>query len=531
METIHESLDALPDLLQQQHRELLQRLDAQDHMLREVLSKREVLSRHEPPNGATSEVSLETFRPRRTSVVERSKYQSPQRQEVTERIRRDASMRVSKKVEKVPSALERLVKHPFFETFFGVVVLSNAIFIGVDVHMSALQASNSESLRLVQYIYAALFTVELILRISASGREFVSSDDWAWNFLDVFIVLSSLWEVGVDITEAVLKGTEVDSIAGVSSLKSFRIIRLTRLLRTVQFVRIFRYVIALRTLVTSILCTVKALVWALFLLALIVYIFAVLFTQVMTDFLQTGTMADSELDAAKRYFGSLTDSMLALFLAISNGVSWEAVLAPLKRVGVGWVFCFLCYMAFTYFCVLNVVTAVFCQSAIESAQNDQITMMQAMLMNKEKHLRKIQQLFEQLGSDDSGVITLKIFEENIHSPDVRAYFETLGLDVWDAWSFFKLLDSDGSQSVDVEEFFMGCLRFRGQAKAMDVGKVIQDQASLMRHQSRFKGDMETELRHVQGQLLELRRSLDRLREEQLSETEDWSPRRWGASSE
>ena len=32
--------------------------------------------------------------------------------------------------------------------------------------------------------------------------------------------------------------------------------------------------------------------------------------QVMTDYLQTGTMADSELDAAKRYFGSLTDAWI-----------------------------------------------------------------------------------------------------------------------------------------------------------------------------------------------------------------------------
>jgi len=28
--------------------------------------------------------------------------------------------------------------------------------------------------------------------------------------------------------------------------------------------------------------------------------------------------------------------MLALFLAISNGVSWEVVLLPLQRIGLGW---------------------------------------------------------------------------------------------------------------------------------------------------------------------------------------------------
>ena len=29
--------------------------------------------------------------------------------------------------------------------------------------------------------------------------------------------------------------------------------------------------------------------------------------------------------------------------------------------------------------------------------------------------------------------------------------------------------------VEIEEFFLGCLRFRGAARAMDVAKIIQDQ--------------------------------------------------------
>lgn len=49
-------------------------------------------------------------------------------------------------------------------------------------------------------------------------------------------------------------------------------------------------------------------------------------------------------------------------------------------------------------------------------------------------------------------------------------------EVWDPWSFFKLLDIDGGGSVEIEEFFMGCLRFSGQARAMDVGKIIQEGA-------------------------------------------------------
>lgn len=62
------------------------------------------------------------------------------------------------------------------------------------------------------------------------------------------------------------------------------------------------------------------------------------------------------------------------------------------------------------------------------------------------------------------------------------YFQTLGLDVWDAWSFFKLLDKDSGGAVEVEEFLMGCLRLRGQATAMDVGKIINDQTWLIKNQ-------------------------------------------------
>ena len=57
---------------------------------------------------------------------------------------------------------------------------------------------------------------------------------------------------------------------GLSTLKAFRVVRVTRVLKIAQLLRIFRFVMALRTLVQSIFHTLKALVWALLLLLLIV---------------------------------------------------------------------------------------------------------------------------------------------------------------------------------------------------------------------------------------------------------------------
>lgn len=102
---------------------------------------------------------------------------------------------------------------------------------------------------------------------------------------------------------------------------------------------------------------------------------------------------------------------------------------------------------------MNVLRAgVFCQSAIENAQNDHAAVVQNILDHKalqshdsyrearqEAHMRKIRTLFAEIGADESGVITYDMLHDQFQTAAVREYFESLGLDVSDAWSFFKLL--------------------------------------------------------------------------------------------
>ena len=78
----------------------------------------------------------------------------------------------------------------------------------------------------------------------------------------------------------------------------------------------------------------------------IVYVFAVLFAQAVHDHTQDPNMpplSEAADEARKRYFGSLLDTMLSLFMSIAGGVSWEHVIFPLKAVNTIWVVCFLFY--------------------------------------------------------------------------------------------------------------------------------------------------------------------------------------------
>lgn len=57
--------------------------------------------------------------------------------------------------------------------------------------------------------------------------------------------------------------------------------------------------------------------------------------------------------------------------------------------------------------------------------------------------------------------------------------------------------------MEVEEFLRGCLRFRGNAKAIDIGQLLHDQSWLIRHQSRFHTYMEMELQKLMKQIASL----------------------------
>jgi len=174
-----------------------------------------------------------------------------------------------------------------------------------------------------------------------------------------------LWDVCVDVMDAVLDNPgDWESFSGLSTLKAMRIVRLTRILKTAQFLRIFRFIMALRMLVQSILGTLKALFWALLLLVLIIYVFAVLFALAISDLVEgTDPVPDHIIAASHQYFGGLGTSMLSLFMSIAGGVSWEEVLAPLTHISPVWSMCFVFFISFTNFAVLNVVTAVFLSSS------------------------------------------------------------------------------------------------------------------------------------------------------------------------
>merc|ERR550525_456119 len=167
-----------------------------------------------------------------------------------------------------------------FEVFCGMAICTSALAIGAETQYMA-RSNNTTvpvAFTLIQYGCSFAFLVELVIRLIAAGPSFFCSREWAWNYFDTFLVMCSIFEASIELTKHATD-SNTDGAPSVSSARLLRILRATRLIRALKLARIIRYIRPLRILIHSIASTLKAVCWALVLLGLIIYCFAILFTQ------------------------------------------------------------------------------------------------------------------------------------------------------------------------------------------------------------------------------------------------------------
>eukprot|EP00927_Polykrikos_kofoidii_P038350 TRINITY_DN32697_c0_g1_i1.p1 TRINITY_DN32697_c0_g1~~TRINITY_DN32697_c0_g1_i1.p1 ORF type:complete len:960 (+),score=145.42 TRINITY_DN32697_c0_g1_i1:180-2882(+) len=390
----------------------------------------------------------------------------------------------------VNSPIAKLLSSTRWDIFIASTILSNTLFMGVQIDYTTSHRDEDQhvALNVVAYLYTFIFTLELVLRMTVEGIYFFSvcRRTATWNYLDFFIVGSSLFEVYADLQDA-----DEGSMSS-AQLRIVRTVRITRLMKIFRIARLVRFIRALRTLVNSILCTLKSVFWALLLMVLIIYVFSMVLCQAVNNYLVD--VDESPMHGTLILFwGSLLGCMLTLLKTIIGGISWHDCLIPLESLHIAWSLVFLSYVVFMYFAVLNVITGVFCESAIQSAKNDQELVIQEQMLSKKKYVEKLQKLFEDIDDDGSKNITLTELERHLDSEISGAFFQYLELDVSSARDFLKLIDMDGSGDLDLGEFIEGIYRLRGPAKALDIAAVAYDQRAFQEYMYKSLASLEVTL--------------------------------------
>eukprot|EP00930_Biecheleria_cincta_P029571 TRINITY_DN20551_c0_g1_i1.p1 TRINITY_DN20551_c0_g1~~TRINITY_DN20551_c0_g1_i1.p1 ORF type:complete len:354 (+),score=49.75 TRINITY_DN20551_c0_g1_i1:117-1178(+) len=226
----------------------------------------------------------------------------------------------------------------------------------------------------LNFTFNFLFLVEFTLKLVSIGPvEYFMGFESSWNIVDFILVGLSFFDFAV---------SQMSISIDVGQARIYRLVRIARIFRAAKMVRILRFVNPLRVLVVSISKSMNALFWTLVLIFIIILGHALIFTQASIIFCKEEAidkygMDDVEPDchetqheSLSHYYHSTAETIRTLFMVIVNGVSWEIPYMALEPLGEIFLAFFIFYIIIMYFAVLNVVTAMFCQTAMMSAHED-----------------------------------------------------------------------------------------------------------------------------------------------------------------
>jgi len=242
------------------------------------------------------------------------------------------------------------------------------------------------------------------------------------------------------------------------------------LMRVLRVMRVLRLISELRTIVSSIVGSMKSLGWAILLLLLMIYIVGVFFTQQINQYmveLDPSVAKNDKQIILNQYFGSLLRTILSLFQAMSGGIDWDSLADPLIReIHPALGFAFTAYIAFAILALLNVVTGVFVQTALQSARDEEDAFLTDQIISL-FHMRANAELAG-LGKSAQTLTSYEVEEVLANQGEAVKEWRAIDLKPEEAKYLFNLLDIERKGEVDFEEFLSGCLRLKGSAKSIDM---------------------------------------------------------------
>jgi voltage-gated sodium channel len=227
--------------------------------------------------------------------------------------------------------VSRLVESSRFVQFITVLILINAITLGLETDSSVL-AKYGDLLYFIDKCILIIFTVELVLKFYAYRFAFFKS---GWNVFD-FIIVTIAW---------------IPSTGPLSVLRALRILRVLRLLSVVP---------QMRRVISALGHSIPGMASVLAVLLLLFYVSAVLATKLFGDH------ADPNM---QEWFGSIGASAYTLF-QIMTLESWSmGIVRPtMEFYPLAWVF-FVPFIVITSFAVLNLFIGIIVD-AMQMVQHD-----------------------------------------------------------------------------------------------------------------------------------------------------------------
>eukprot|EP00929_Paragymnodinium_shiwhaense_P012001 TRINITY_DN11851_c0_g1_i1.p1 TRINITY_DN11851_c0_g1~~TRINITY_DN11851_c0_g1_i1.p1 ORF type:complete len:613 (-),score=90.25 TRINITY_DN11851_c0_g1_i1:261-2099(-) len=339
-----------------------------------------------------------------------------------------------------------------FDTFIAIVVMFDFFLLGLTIQRSLHPVHSTSPIlmtTLTDKACTALYCVELALRYYAFGHHYCLRNG--------FVQLDTLL-VAMALVDMVLQELAAANAEGLQFLGGITFLRILRVVRIARAARLTVHARTLWLLITGLGHSAPTMFWTLVMITGISYAFALLGMEL---FPPRDLNTDTEFnEVAVRHFGSLTAAMITL-LQVLTWDSMADIYRPMITRGDMMfpvvLLYFVAYILFVSIALMNLVTAVMVEGAMEQASSDKAFMEKIEEDRKRRMFPEIKEMFATIDVDGSGELTL---QELRTAPArlKRKLMEIVGCWDWSPEDIFQLIDYDGSDTLDVEEFLDGLLR-------------------------------------------------------------------------
>jgi len=354
---------------------------------------------------------------------------------------------------------QAIAKHPAFELVTLMVIVANAIWIGVDTDLNKAPILNDAELhfQVVEHLFCGYFTMELLTRFAAFSRKRHCLMD-VWFVFDSLLVLLMVAETWVISLAIFIGGPAVGTELNKGSI--LRIVRVVKMLRVGRLTRLLRSVPELLIIIKGVKAASRSVIVFFAMWLIIIYVFALLFTQI----------ADGD---QTRYFATVPSAMNSLLLdgilpshaGIVNGAAEENwVFWPLTMV-------FICLAVLT---LMNMLVGVLVEvvGAIAITEKESLV-----VLNLAASLREAMTQHEM---DPEEPMTQKQFQDLLVEPEIAHIISSVGADVVMLAEMSEAIYEDihrerGETTMKFEAFVDLILNLRGNnpAKVKDVKEQLR----------------------------------------------------------
>jgi len=371
-------------------------------------------------------------------------------------------------------ALYRFVTSIHYEGMVSACILINCATMGLEAQQRA-----SEDLpkgwvlmtNIAEHVFTAFFFLEFLLNWRVFGLQHFTlrTEDGRGNFADAVLAIGT----GVGLAWVVPAITFLSGVQG--SNGAWRSLSVLRALRLARLVRVFRKVPLLREawmLIRGLTDSARTLLWTVVVIFFVTYTFAIFGIVLIVENLKWAR--DDYLEEADQIRLALllgmmqgVDRMMYTLVQVLAGDSFHSFMRDiLIYLPWSWIY-FYGYIAIASLVLMNLVTAIIVENALETSRCDKEQMYADKEAGRAKEIKELEHMFAEMDVDGSGTLNLDEFQASFLDDALRKKWILLDFRQEDCKNLFDMLD-DGDGEVSLEEFFDGLMRMRGGAQAKEI---------------------------------------------------------------